>query len=438
MPTTHSALMSFVVARRLPGVVPEWHWPYDSDAGRELAERYPADGVVGWQRMPGDDVDAQPRPVEGLTPRSRTRTPRGRSAPESRITVGVVLPVYNGAAYVLEALASVFGQSRPPDVVVVVDDGSTDDSVAVVQRSRWRDAIRVIRTDNHGQSSARNTGIAAVGTDLVALLDQDDRWTRNHLRMLVPLLARSPRTGYAYSDFDEIDDRGRVVASGFHRLRGAKHPHWSLTELLASDLMIPPSATVLRVSAVQQVGGFDPQLQGYEDDDLIIRLFRAGWKPAYLPARLAQFRVYGSSGSSSSTSSTFVRSRIRFLDKLIAEVPDNRQLRRFYVRDLVHPRLYNTTLDEYVTALTNGDHARARMLAAAADDIARRFPVSTRRRVGLALLSHPPLARTVLEARRVLPAPVRERVYAGLEYRHELVVRPGGFVGRRGITREKR
>ncbi|MFI4903425.1 MAG: glycosyltransferase family 2 protein, partial [Burkholderiales bacterium] len=96
--------------------------------------------------------------------------------------VSVVMPMYNGEAYVAEALDSVLAQTRPADEIVVVDDGSHDASAAIVARYS---GVRYVRQANGGCAAARNRGVAEAGGDVVAFIDQDDRWLPGHLaRML--------------------------------------------------------------------------------------------------------------------------------------------------------------------------------------------------------------------------------------------------------------
>jgi glycosyltransferase involved in cell wall biosynthesis len=327
-------------------------------------------------------------------------------------TVCVIIAVYNGARFVAAAIESVFAQTLQPAQVIVVDDGSTDDSADVVRSCPYADRITLVQQANAGQSAARNAGLELVTSEFVAFLDQDDLWYPGHLAALVPLLA-DPSIGWAYSDFDEIDGAGQLVTRGFHRAHGLGHPRLSLADLIGEDLMVLPTATVVRTSAIRDAGGFDVTLTGYEDDDLFIRLFRRHSLPAYDSASTVQFRVHA---GSSSMSASFGASRLRFLDKLQATVPDNVRLNRYYVRDLVVPRLLRTTLSEYLTCLMHGNDAEALVLARLATDIAARSRLTVRRRVGLFVLRRPAACRFALRCRAMLPRAFRRRMLAGLTY----------------------
>ncbi|MFZ5504634.1 MAG: glycosyltransferase family 2 protein, partial [Pseudomonadota bacterium] len=94
-------------------------------------------------------------------------------------SISVVMPVFNGAAHLAEALDSVLVQSLPAARVVVVDDGSTDGSAALLQH--YGDRITLVSQTNHGQAHARRTGAAAAGGELIAFIDQDDLWDADKL-----------------------------------------------------------------------------------------------------------------------------------------------------------------------------------------------------------------------------------------------------------------
>jgi len=326
-------------------------------------------------------------------------------------TIAVIIAVYNGERHINAALDSVFRQTLLPAEVIVVDDGSTDRSAELLATSEYAERITLLRQANAGQSAARNLGCCHTSSSLVAFLDQDDQWYPNHLADLAACLAEYPNAGWCYSDFDEIDAEGRLVTRGFHIAHGLQHPKTSLTDMLGQDLMILPSATLVEASAFRAVGGFDEQLCGYEDDDLFIRLFRHHWVGSYVPGSTTLFRTHG---ASSSMALSFGVSRLRFLDKLVADVPNNVHLNRYYVRDLVIPRLFHSTMDEYLTCLMNGQLDRAATLAELATAIASRARVPLRRKIGLWVVRQPKWCRRALAARGLVPKSVRRRLWSRL------------------------
>ena len=124
--------------------------------------------------------------MTGLDP---TNQPQ-RTLPRAKITA--VIPLYNGAPFIAEAIESILAQSLPADEIIVVDDGSTDDGAEIVKRFLDRGPIKLLAKENGGQSSARNLGIRQAEGELIALLDQDDIWYENHLEVLTkPFMATS-------------------------------------------------------------------------------------------------------------------------------------------------------------------------------------------------------------------------------------------------------
>ncbi|MBB3604897.1 glycosyltransferase involved in cell wall biosynthesis [Mycolicibacterium sp. BK556] len=156
--------------------------------------------------------------------------------------IGVVLPVFNGGSFLREALDSIASQTVQPCDVVAVDDGSTDDS----QRLLRSFGARILNTDRLGQAAARDHGIAAVRGDVLAFLDQDDRWLPEKLERQTAYLA-------ANSDVSFVG----ALCSVFLQ-PGTPRPAWWKT---AWDNGVPepsllPSATLYRRSAFATAGGF--------------------------------------------------------------------------------------------------------------------------------------------------------------------------------------
>ena len=269
-----------------------------------------------------------------MTDRITTKIPAGgRSVP----SIAAVIPLYNGARYIEEALRSVLSQRLKPAEIIVINDGSTDDGPAIVERMAADHPITLLHKENGGQSSARNLGIRHCSSDLIALLDQDDAWYPNHLEKLVQPFMRPGRMelGWAYSNLDEIDENGHVVRLSVLDGSHARHPKDSLFDCLSRDMFILPSASLISRKAFLDIGAFDEALSGYEDDDLFVRLFHAGYDHRYIPAALSRWRIYS---TSTSFSPRMARSRMIFARKLMRTFPDDPFNNRFYTRDLIAPR----------------------------------------------------------------------------------------------------
>lgn len=271
------------------------------------------------------------------------------------LSITAIIPLYNGAAFIQESLRSVLNQTLPAAKIIVVDDGSTDNGPDIVAALAKDHDITLVRKENGGQSSARNLGVARSTTPLIALLDQDDVWYPHHLRELVrPFrIPRYPELGWVYSNLDEVDREGRMVTrSCLDSAPEIEHPKRSLIGCLRTDMFVLPSASLISRTAFDAVGGFDERLVGYEDDDLFLRMFRAGYDNLYLRRSLTKWRIFS---GSTSYSPRMGRSRAIYLRKLLDSFPPDRTGSKYFGRDLFVPRFFPSLLQEYRNAVNSGD-----------------------------------------------------------------------------------
>ena len=318
--------------------------------------------------------------------------------PPDKLTISAVIPLYNGAAFIAESLESVFSQILMPDEVIVVDDGSTDDGPAIVERLAQTQPITLLRKPNGGQASARNLGIARSKGQLIALLDQDDCWYPNHLAELSKPFRRPryPELGWVYSNLDEVDETGKMIGRDcLNRASHVIHPKRDLVHCLMADMFILPSASLMSRAAFNAVGGFDERLVGFEDDDLFLRMFRAGYDNIYLDKSLTKWRIFS---GSSSFSGRMAISRMIYLRKLLADYPNDAHRGLNYTRDLIVPRFFPWLVREYNMALKTGDQAAIRK---ALDDMRFLLPMHRRRirmimTLLMPILGTPALARTLV------------------------------------------
>jgi glycosyltransferase involved in cell wall biosynthesis len=273
--------------------------------------------------------------------------------------ISAIVPLFNGALYIERAIRSMFDQTRVPDEIIVVDDGSTDGGAAIVERLAKTFPIRLISQENAGQSAARNIGVEGARGDLIAFLDQDDIWYPNHLAELVkPFLEKRPvELGWVYSNLDEINQDGEIVRRGFLATLKTQHPKRDVFACLADDMFVLPSACLISRKAFLAIDGFDERLSGYEDDDLFLRLFVTGYDNVYLPHALSAWRIHN---NSSSYSPRMGVSRAAYARKLIAQFPDDPDMTRYYIRDLIAPRFFRSTASELRKAVRKGTPAEQR------------------------------------------------------------------------------
>jgi glycosyltransferase involved in cell wall biosynthesis len=315
-------------------------------------------------------------------------------------TVSAILPVFNGRRFLREAVESVLAQTLPPCELIVVDDGSTDGSLSELDGLAAPFPIHVLRQDNRGQSAARNLAARQATGEYLAFLDQDDRWYPQHLQALVAPLAANAAAGWSFSDFDEMDLAGNLVTRAFLRTAGVKHPKRTILECVEGDLMVLPSASVLRRTAFEQADGFDEMLSGYEDDDLFVRVFRLGWEHVFLRSPQVRFRIHT---NGSSTSPRFMASRVRYATKLEAILPDDPRMFRYYLADAIAPRFFLTSLDDYVRACSARDWAEAKAALTVVNHFARRRRGSLLLRWKLAWIQRPRLFRFLVALNERLP-----------------------------------
>lgn len=219
--------------------------------------------------------------------------------------VSVIMPVYNVEAFVGEAIDSVLAQAYSDFELIIVDDGGTDDSMAIC-RSYEDPRIRIVSQSNRGLAGARNTGIAEAKGEYIGLLDSDDRWLPEKLALHVIHLDNNPAIGVSYSPSRFIDMAGRPM-----RLRQRpKLDGVTAAEIFCRNPVGNGSAPVLRRSALDTVAfrhreeparmcWFDETLRQSEDIEMWLRLAVAGGvRFAGIAPVLTEYRV-GSGGLSS-------------------------------------------------------------------------------------------------------------------------------------------
>ncbi|MFU8831347.1 MAG: glycosyltransferase family 2 protein [Wenzhouxiangella sp.] len=215
-----------------------------------------------------------------------------------RPIVSAITPVYNGAPWLGEALDSALAQTFQALEVIVVNDGSTDDSLAIAQEraTRSNGRIRVIDQANAGLPAARNVAMGCARGDYFALLDADDTWLPRHIASAVRAFERDPDLGLVHANIERMDEAGRAL--------GVRARQWDQQRdafeaiALRHEHVSCPTAVFSR-EAVNTVGGFDTDFTGLgcEDRDLWLRI-AARFRIAYLDHVAARYRVHATSMSS--------------------------------------------------------------------------------------------------------------------------------------------
>ncbi|WP_264983006.1 glycosyltransferase family 2 protein [Pseudodesulfovibrio portus] len=180
------------------------------------------------------------------------------------ILVSIILPTYNRSGFIGKALDSVLAQTHDNWECVIIDDGSTDDTEAVLSAYDDPRFVR-LRQENQGVSGARNTGIAACTGEVVALLDSDDEWMPTKLAVQLDYMRTN---NYEISQTEEIWIRGGRRVN--QPARYAKPEGWFFDKSLEMCL-ISPSCTMFTRSALERIGPFDVDLPSCEDYDMWLR-----------------------------------------------------------------------------------------------------------------------------------------------------------------------
>jgi glycosyltransferase involved in cell wall biosynthesis len=191
--------------------------------------------------------------------------PPNRPMDQSQVypTISVVVPSYNHAPFLRQALDSVLLQDYPRLELIVVDGGSTDGSVEILKSYSDR-LTRWVSEPDRGQTDAINRGIAMAGGEIVAWLNSDDLYLAGCLESAARALQRNPGAGMVYGDGVMVDSTGTVLDHHRYRSLGA-------LDLLCFDVILQP-ATFMRRQALDAVGGLDDSYNLIMDHDLWVRL----------------------------------------------------------------------------------------------------------------------------------------------------------------------
>ncbi|MFN0120049.1 MAG: glycosyltransferase family 2 protein [Blastocatellia bacterium] len=237
--------------------------------------------------------------------------------------VSIIIAAYNCAAFIHETLQSVFAQRFRDFEIIVVNDGSTDQTEAVLLR--YQEQIRYYRQENRGPAGARNTGLRFARGRYVALLDNDDLWAPDYLEKMVDRLEARPETGLIYPNavlFGSPRWEGRL----FQDIYPSSAPV-TLEKLITRECNVFASC-LFRRELVTRFGLFDETLpRGVDDYDFWLRLARRGVRMEFTPEPLVRYRKRENALSMNGLEMT--RGAIRIYEKLLAEAettPEQREM----------------------------------------------------------------------------------------------------------------
>jgi glycosyltransferase involved in cell wall biosynthesis len=231
-----------------------------------------------------------------------------------------LIPVYNGAAYVARAIESALAQTHEDVELLIVNDGSPDDSRRVIEPYLLSPKVRYIEKPNGGVASARNAGLRIATGAYVALLDQDDAWYPNKLARQVAVLERRPEVALVHADVDYVDAEGTLLAHDPYfpaRVEGSCFREF----FMANPVMA--CTAIARRTAIDEAGGFDEQIRFADDYDLWLRIAHRH-AVAFIAEPLATYRVHDSNESRKTAG--IVAAALQVLKKAMVSITDCEQL----------------------------------------------------------------------------------------------------------------
>lgn len=229
--------------------------------------------------------------------------------------VSVVTAAYNMGRYIGETVDSILAQTHERLELIVVDDGSTDDTPAVLAAYAGDPRVRLLRQANAGQTAAKNRGLREARGEFVGFCDADDRWLPDKLARQLPRFADAPRLGVVYGDFTCIDGEGRPTAT----------PRWPcysgrITGKLLVDNFVHFPTALARREAIERAGGFDESLTMAIDYDLWLRL-SVDWDFLHVPETVVEYRLWA--GQMSHRTGERLDNAFRMMARFLAEHPDS-------------------------------------------------------------------------------------------------------------------
>lgn len=199
--------------------------------------------------------------------------------------VSTIIPVHNGERFLAAAIESVLAQDYQPLEVLVIDDGSTDNS-AEIAHSFVKDGVRVVTQTNAGVAAARNTGVQLASGELIAFLDQDDYWLPGKLSRQVRELVERPELAYVLTSMRHVVEPGTVL------------PRFLTPETVTQETLgVLPGAMLVRKSAFDVTGLFDTQYITGSDLDWFFRANDAGLLRSDLPEVFLERRIHADNNS---------------------------------------------------------------------------------------------------------------------------------------------
>jgi glycosyltransferase involved in cell wall biosynthesis len=203
-------------------------------------------------------------------------------------TVSVIIPVYNQMQFVSQAIESVLAQTFIDYEIIVINDGSTDNTAEVL--ANYEKHIRLITQTNAGLSAARNSGLTIARGEMIGFLDADDLWYPGMLSTMVAHLRRNPHIDLVCGAWDVIDEKGRIIKPLNKPSNFKAKVQADFLRAVATGNLFLVHALLIRHKCFECCGAFDPDLRAVEDWDMWIRLAAHGHKADLIDVPVARYR----------------------------------------------------------------------------------------------------------------------------------------------------
>lgn len=187
--------------------------------------------------------------------------------------VSVIIPTYNYGRYIEKAIDSVLAQTYQDFEIIVVDDGSTDNTRTIIV-TKYRDKVKYIYQENKGASAARNQGLREASGDFIVFLDADDWFAPENLEYKTNILENDADVGWVYSDWYYVDEKGHLVDKASDRFSfNTRQLEGDISsELFSTGNYITMDSVLMRKTCIDKVGVFDESLPALQDYDLWLRI----------------------------------------------------------------------------------------------------------------------------------------------------------------------
>jgi len=234
-------------------------------------------------------------------------------------TISVVIPTYNRAELLIQALRSVLQQTFQDFEIIIVDDGSTDDTKKRIAFLLADARLKYICQENLGPSAARNAGIRESYGEYISFLDSDDIWAPDKLQKQLGAIRASDEFDVVYCDFFKIDVNGKVLPEQWVRpkSRGTLYEDLMYGNVIAGS----DSAVLIRANCFSEVGMFDEELPSYEDQDMWRRI-SIKYKFLFLNEKLVFVRLHPSHTHIQNDPEQMTIGAMRYLKKIYIDTPE--------------------------------------------------------------------------------------------------------------------